>query len=146
VEEVLQIAGGLVVAAVGGVGLELLRALLRAAAAGAEVGGLLGQGLGIDVDDGGAYVFGDFSEAVGEVFGRGDDERARVGGVDALLLAADGAGKDGAGEDAEGERGQEREGSGEAVVAEAGQEGGRGVAGCGWCVHGRGGPLCHSDI
>ncbi len=123
VEEVLHVAGGLVVAAVGGVGLELQRALLRAAAAGARVGGLLGQGLGVDVDDGGADVLGDPGEAVGEVLGRGDDEGARVGGVDALLLAADGAGEDGAGEDADGERGEEREGGGEAVVADAGEKG-----------------------
>ena len=52
------------------------------AAAVAVDGGLLGQGLGVDVDDGGADLLDDLREAVGEGDGRGDDEGLCVGGVD----------------------------------------------------------------
>ena len=56
------------------------------------------------------------------VTGLGIDEGPRVGGVDGLLFAADVAGQQRAGEDADGERGQQREGRGEAVAANAFEE------------------------
>ena len=56
---------------------------------------LLGKGLGVDIDDGRADVLGDPGEAVGEVDRLGDTERARVGGVDGLVLRADRAGEHG---------------------------------------------------
>ncbi len=70
----------------------------------------------------GPTCLGDPGKFVRQDDGAGNGERARVGGVDGLLLGADGASEDGACEDPEGERGQQREGCGEADVGELGQE------------------------
>ena len=87
VEEVLHVAlVGLVVSsasAIGGVA-------LGAATTGAD-GSLLGEGFGVDVDDGGAYLLDDLGEAVGEGGGAGDDEWTGIRGVEVLLLLGAGA-------------------------------------------------------
>ena len=115
IEEVLHVAGSLVVRiiVVSAVGRSL------AATGSSAGGGLFGQGDGVDVDHRGTDLLRNLGEVVGKVDRVRHGERAGVGGVDRLLLAADAAGDQGAGEDADGERGQQREGRREAVGANA---------------------------
>jgi hypothetical protein len=126
VEEVLHVALVALVSLIAAEGDDL------AAAAGAPVGGLLGNRLGVDVDHRGANVLGDPGEGGGEIARIGNGERTRVGGVDCLALGADRAGEDGANENAKGEDRQQREGRAQTVIAKASEEV---VCGLLLCVH-----------
>ena len=81
-------------------------------------GGLLGQLLGVDVNNGRAHLLDDGGEAVGERDGIGQHQGARVAGVHSLAVGAYVAGNHGAGQDADGQGREQGEDGGEATVAE----------------------------
>ncbi len=83
-------------------------------------GGLLGQDSVLMFTTAGPTCFAILEKPFESVTGLGNHQRARVGGVDVLLLlAADMCGQHRAGQDAGGQRGEQREGGGETVVADA---------------------------
>jgi len=88
---------------------------MRVAAAGSR--GLIGEGLGVDVDDGGTHVFGDPDELVGGDRGVDDVERGGVGAVTLSFLPADTVSGEGTGHNG-GRQGckQDKDGSETAVA------------------------------
>ena len=98
----------------------------RGDAATLAAGGALGDLFGVDVDDSWADLFDDLREAVRERDRIGDDDWAGIRGVQVLLsvfLGADIASEDGAGEHAYAKGREQGEGGGEAMSAEAVEEG-----------------------